>query len=113
MDGKFDLEISITEPQHSIGYNPITTIQQRLENKRSIYRIRTSDNTCIPRALVVARFYTDPRNRTNRLMQGKRSQEILARDLCREAGVEYGKLLGVEDIEKFQSVMKGFQIFIF
>ncbi len=113
MDGKFDLEISITEPLHSMGYNPITTIQQRLENKRSIYRIRTSDNTCVPRALVVARFYTEPQNQTNRLMQGKRLQEILARDLCHEAGVEYGKLLGVEDIDKFQSVMKGFQIFIF
>ncbi len=68
MDGKFDIEISITEPLHSMGYNPITTIQQRLESKRSIYRIRTSDNTCVPRALVVARFYTDPRNRTNRII---------------------------------------------
>jgi hypothetical protein len=46
-------------------------------------------------------------------MHGKRLKEIVARDLCREAGFEYGKLLGVEDIDKFQSVMKGFQIFIF
>jgi hypothetical protein len=62
MDGKFGLEISITETLHSMGYNPITTIQPRLENKRSIYRIHPSDYTCVPRALLFAQFYTDPKN---------------------------------------------------
>ncbi|XP_052806406.1 uncharacterized protein LOC128235642 [Mya arenaria] len=80
-----------------------------LQNKKCIIRIQNNDDLCRARAIVTAKARIEKHHKWESIRKGGKLQEKLAIQLHEQACVVPGKC-GIEEIQKFQSVLTDYQI---
>ena len=85
-------------------------LEKHLANKRAIVRIQNTDETCLARALIVAKAKIETDSRYKRIIDQRCStQERLALELHRLSGVPIGKC-GLNEVKQFQTHLSDYQI---
>lgn len=92
-------------------YKPANAAIRKI-SKRSVISIKNDDSLCCARAIVTMKARADegPQGPTYKnLKKGRPIQERMAKELCRQAGVQEGPC-GLDEIDKFQAVLPNHQI---
>ena len=85
-------------------------LESYLESKRSVVRIRNTDDLCLARALAVAIAKVDGDKRYKLLTKHYRpAQEKAARELHEKAGVPFGPC-GIPEVKRFQKHLPEYEI---
>ena len=122
----FTVSVTTVEAMHgngkmsSLGKRGTAALDDFLDKKKSVVRIRNRDNMCLARALVVAIAYSDFRTgkitreayAMMRRNDRPNTQTVAAKNLCEKAGVSTEHPCGVEEAETFQRYLKEYQIVI-
>ena len=109
------IKIGIPQGQGYVTRN--IPIQRLLKDKKSGLVIKNKDNLCMARVLVVARAKASNDPNYKSILDSRPGRDItqrtMAEDLCHLAGVDTGKLAGLEQVKKFQDLLTAYEIVIF
>ncbi|XP_035677014.1 uncharacterized protein LOC118416064 [Branchiostoma floridae] len=113
IDETFLVEIiSLNLPEKGSGRNPFfNSATEFSKNKHSVISIKNDDELCCGRALVVAKAKIDKHPQYESIRKGRKIQEVLARKLYTDAGVNLGPC-GLDEIRMFQNHLTDYQIIV-
>ena len=113
LDETLEIElVHVSLPDGGVGRSGnFVDLERHIKEKRSLIRIQNNDDMCCARALVTAKARIDGHKKWSSIRQGRKIQTDLVLSLHQEAGVPLAKY-GVEEIKRFQAVMKEYQIHV-
>ncbi len=113
LDGSVIVDIVHVEMPQGEGFKrkrDNIDLESYLESKRSVVRIRNTDDLCLARALVVAIAKVDGDKRYKVLADHRKPpQRKAAYELCKKAGVPPGPC-GIPEVEQFQKHLPEYEI---
>lgn len=83
-----------------------------VRRKHSILQVKNNDHMCMARCIMTWKAKLDGHLKYSSIRKGCKIQEEIAIDLHRQAGVRTDEPCGVEEAEKFQKCLPGYQIII-
>lgn len=104
--------VHVSLPDGGVGRSGnFVDLNRLIKEKRSLIRIQNDDDICCARALITAKTRIDGHEKWENIRKGGKIQTDLAKKLHFEANVPL-KRCGIEEIKRFQAVLKDYQIHV-
>ncbi len=115
-DDSLEVNVAVVELIRGNGRKPITNVEKDIKSKRSFVKINNTDNSCLPRAIIVGyRHLLTKENPNNKEIEkhyrrvrdsrGK-TQGMEAKSLRESVGIAENKMGMIEDVPLYEDFLK-------